>query len=175
MFSTGMSKAPIFYCVVRRERHDWETWMFQRSAKVALPAPKLARLTMPVLRFGEICLTLENAIFGLWDVCSMKWPLSDLPLWQLTCLPSARKYKLACVTGFLTFTHKIWMRLSVFVWQLLLRSDHLLRGCCTIVWFESNCTVFPMKNSTILFLTVHRGRKNCCRRSSIQERAVRLS
>ncbi len=48
--------------------------MYLRLMGIKWPKPKLAHLTMPVLKFGGISCMIPKVIFGHLDVSFIKWP-----------------------------------------------------------------------------------------------------
>ena len=108
IFSTEISKVPTFSSPTRTNRSNLEISMSAKSARVDLLALKQAPLIMLALKFGLICLTMENVTFGPWDAFSMRWPHLDHLSWLMTFKGWERRSLLGISSEFLPSILKNW-------------------------------------------------------------------
>lgn len=108
IFSTEISKVPTFFSPTRTNRSNLETSMSAKSARVDLLALKQEPLIMLALKFGQTCLTMENATFGPWDASFMRWPHFDHLSWRMTSKGWERRSLLGISSEFLPSILKNW-------------------------------------------------------------------
>lgn len=91
------------------------TWMSLKSVICAWP-----RLELPIMRvhrFGRICRMISSLIFGLWDVCCMRWLHSVLPSRVLTWKICTRIFCWALLILFQIHIARIWSWWLTVCWR----------------------------------------------------------
>ena len=148
IFSTEISKVPTFFSPTRTNRSNLGTSMSAKSAKVDLLALKQEHHTTLALKFGQICLTMENATFGPWDAFFMRWPHLDHLSWRMTFKGWERRSLLDISSEFLPSILKNWKIWSDYAWPSIQRKDQVLKVYFTTTSFAKSFTFTQMSTST---------------------------